>query len=367
MKRTINGYRPNYEHTDKRLDPFDAIDNFDKISARSKDNAKKTIAAMTEETRMKQSNYLSMKANNANIFAENEAKIKANFTDEFIDELVASFEEIGIEQTFKKQEIKEKFAELKESSNLMDKHISNKRKRRMSIYEEILIKIAFKHPDFIVYLPANCFTYSFATRLRLNSLSAEQIEILEKKLTKNGIFNDEMFKKLFLKYFPTHIAEMTTEQASYALSVCPSAFKLLQENCGLRASFEQSPQILLAILRSSPTVLRYLSQKEIALIPANNISIVGYAIKSCPQVLENLPANFFKKHHPKYVIQTIKHEVKEIILNCYDFEFISKKFPELASYFNSPTIVANPSKKNGSIKRIENQGKATNPSADIDF
>lgn len=353
MKKTVNGYKPT--HYDKRLDIFDSIDSREKAYFRWKENSKRTHDATTEETKLRQQTYEEQKQNSALIVAENEAKIKATYTDDLVDKIVASFEEIGIEKTLDKEEIKDLFADLLESSNLVQEN-EKLNKRKLPLFDEFLVRIATKHPDFIVYLPAKCFTHSLSVKLRLGKLSSEQIEILEKRLAKTDVFDNEMFKKLFIKFFPTHIAEMNVEQATYALSVCPEAFKLLKENSSLRASFKQFPQILVSVLRNSPKVLKYLSQEEIQLIPKDSISVVGYAIRSYPEVLENVPASFFRKNNPKYVFQSIKHAIKDIILSYYDFDYINKNFPELASYFTAKSIVANPSKSNGSKRRIENQG-----------
>ena len=169
-------------------------------------------------------------------------------------------------------------------------------------------------------------------------------------MTEADVFQNEMFRKLHLKYFPNHIANMTYEQAIYAINFRPSCFALLKPDSNLRASFKQNPNILVTIIKNSPLVIKYLTRDEIYSIPDEKI-------------LEYLPTDFFKKHNPKYVFQTIKHKLKSSILSYYQQQIDSgrtdiqpmdaiNRFPELATYFSSSQMVANPKKSVKKSKEI---------------
>lgn len=352
MKKTPNGLKIKFDSdkTDYVGGIYDAIDKMDKFYCSQLDHTLKTIKENPNFWQNKEK-YDKEKQKSAQIVAENTSKFNKEFNDNFVDELVASFNNIGINQTL--LDYRDKIAQLIECSNLVQQN--SKLTIKTPLSDAFFIKLAIKYPDFILYLPIKCFSYSKCESFQFTALSAEKLDLLDKRLTEAGLFEDETFKKRLLKFFPKHIRSMNYEQALFALTLCPSCYTLLKPGDALRSSFHQNPKILISIIRSSPLVVQYLSKEEFDIIPEENISIIGGAIDKAPQVLQNLPTDFFKKHNPKYVFPSVKHKVKTKIIEYYTQqadlgktdtspEDIINRFPELAEYFNSPRIIANPKK-----------------------
>ena len=247
--------------------------------------------------------------------------------------LIASFKKVGIDESLKIFEPELKTFEAN-SEEYTEKQKESGITRVYSYYDEMLFSIAKKYPEFILHLPAPCFLISSSTLLPIQNLNAQQHSALEKRLVKENLFSNPVFKSKYTKFFPNHILELTDiTDISFALSLSPESFKLLPEDGALRRSFKQNAYLLDAIIKSAPQVVKYLSEKEIYLYAKTNLAYIGNAIAIVPEILDYLPADFFEKFDPKLVFAYQKKFVLKDVLAPY-----FKKFPILQTYFSSVRI-----------------------------
>ncbi len=333
-QRTINSHN-------KPRKPGEPVINFysqttsklDAESRRSLENAANTYANRSKETIAKQA-----KAHESKEKAEARAKeLEKDFADLFngdlIDRMVASFNEIGTEETLKrfKNDLKA-FKLLSDEYQTLNTPTSSL--RAISYYDELFYKLAKRFPKLILYISEKCFSYSVGTPLPLQELSAEELQKLQAKLEKTDLFNNNIFKKRYLKFFPTHVTEIEDiNDISYALKLNPECFAKFKPTGTFRSGFYQNPQPFLTIVKASPAILNYATESEFILFAQNFGSQLGVAINKCPNILENLPTNFFNKFPAKLIFGTVnKTQLKPKLEQFYG------RFPVLESYLSSAQI-----------------------------
>lgn len=329
-QRTINGHNKPKKPGEEVINLYSQTTaKQDEQSRRALERAISTYANRSEETKAKQAKALAAKQEATTRAKELEQIFLEEFNSDLIDKIIASFDEVGIDKTLKRFE-----SDLKTFKTYSDEYadvvkiISSP--RTFSYYDELLYNLARKYPKFIMYLPAQCFTYGGA-KLNLSKLSKEDLQILEDKLTKTDVFKNPVFKRNFIKYFPSHITEMhEIADIAYALSLNPTCFKKLDPQGSLRLGFCQNPQPFLTIVKNAPEVLKYSTNNELYLFANNFGSQTGVAINKCPQVLENFPLNFFEKFSPKLIFAEVnKSQLRSKIMQYFE------RFPILEIYFSS--------------------------------
>lgn len=360
MKFTPNG-RADLRTADHTLfhtgDIFDAIDKNDKNFIKQKTNADLTFKTRSMETIKRQEKHFENKREAVNRIVEIEAMIKPQLTnaDGLFNRLVASFNAVGVEQTIKNFE-----NDLITFKQYSDEHMSlqgfnGDKKKVIPFYDELLIGLAKAFPPFISYLPSRCFLVltTNGNLINISNLPLEEIKKLQTQLEKDGTFNNPKFRKRYLKYFPDHIEELKNiDEIAHALAIDPKSFNNFAPDGAFRSGFYQNINPLITILTRVPQVLSYVTEEEIDLLAKEKISTIGNAIFRCPEVLENIPANFFIANHPKHVFtQKVKNEVKNRVLPFLQANpTLLARFDVLVEYFNSKAIAPNPKRANSRKK-----------------
>lgn len=338
MKKTINGRKiKSREEKFIRLVPRQVTEERDRKNFIAQMNAARTYNNRSAEIRAKQEMSAASKAKAEARVAELQQALEGLVGGELFNAILASFRSDGVEATMKKKEFKTELDKLKKNSDEFYALTHDEMKaiaKEITFYDDFLTALAHEFTPFILYLPAACFKHVPYGALPLNSLDKDELAALQQRLEKTDVFSNEVFKNKYLRYFPSHIKEMTNiDDIAYTLRLDPAGFAKLDAKSEVRASLWQNPRILDRIIKRAPEVLIYLTPEELEYYAEKCATGVGLAIKDCPHVLEHLPKNFFDRHSPKYVFSNQKkHELKTLLAPYFD------KFPTLAVYFDSKFI-----------------------------
>lgn len=310
-------------------------DDHDESLRRAQDNAEETAKNRSAETTERQKNAKQerqdMEARMLQLEKELTDKSKA-----LKDELINSFKEKGIKET-----LKDFSSDLKAYKELSDEHLAINAKTRniktLSLFNEFMLNIAQEYPDFIVFLPEDCFVHAESTnRISLTNLKPSELAILQEKFEKSGVIDNEIFKKYYLRYFPKYINRLSTQKdIRTALSIDPSAYTRFK-GANHDVLFENI-NLFNDLVNRVPQILLYAPNEEIALLAKSHPAAIGLAISRCPEILEKLSNDFFKTYQPKYIFaKTESKHAAQAIIN--ESETLKEKLPILAEYFNNSRI-----------------------------
>lgn len=230
-----------------------------------------------------------------------------SFLPELKAKMLASFNEIGINKTLKLylNELKS----VHEKSDVLSQ--LNKDILHKSVYnymDRFLYDLAVEYPLFIKYLPEPVLTRNLTKILPFNKLELEDLQEIDSNLKNSPVFENDVFKNRYLKFFPNHINEMEDfEDITHALTLDASALRLLSVDSPKRRIMSTNSNVLASIVYHAPKTLDYLTKQEIDILAKQHASKLGKAIVAYPEGLNN-PAftrDFFIKNPPKYLFAII--------------------------------------------------------------
>lgn len=229
-----------------------------------------------------------------------------------------------------------------------------------SFVSDLFVQLSKEVPEFTCYAPTNMFAGPINnvkgkttgdTYLHLNKLTTAELIILDKKLKAQNpeIFNNDYFKKTYLRYFPSHIAEMTDENDIIAaLKNDPSAYKNIAPS--VKTAFHNNSR-LYTFLTHVPEVVEHMSVKEIETFASHDnvryLSALGIALVKHPIALEKLDSLFFVRNNPKYIFSRTKAiEIKNL-------EDVMDKFNGLKEFYTQKQKFAEVANKRAAEKDLQ--------------
>lgn len=314
----------------------------DRLLSRAFDNATTTIKNRKPETLANQAKHKTDKNEGLKRIDELEPLLENQIQIE-IDRFVESFRKHGIKDTMKAFE-----SDLKAFKDLSDEHMKlqvyKQSPKEISYYDRFMHELGRLCPKFVAdeHFPLTTLAYFTRSIIPLDSedISAEELKQLQTRLEQEGLFKNENFKNYYLKYFPDHIADLKDiKDIKFALKLNPASFNLLNPTTGIRGDFKQNSKVLYEVVSAEPGILKYLTEEEFEILARDYTTKVGRLIAACPEILEKLPQNFFKRYPAKLIFTSVKkHEVRNKIVPYYS------KFSELEPYFSSVKMVPKPQK-----------------------
>ena len=213
---------------------------------------------------------------------------------------------------------------LTENSKKLEKIAEGKNNYEyIKLYRDLIIA----NKAFVKVAPVSTFYYP-SKLFSNNGLTVSSFVKFKDFFNEQGYFEDEMFIKANQRYFTglKDISSITDfNELKKELRSDPSLFTGV--NRTVRQTIFSSKLALAEILHSAPNVFLYMSPKEMNIAGDMSSSLVGKIIARNPEVLDNLPANFFDVNKPKFVFNELtKAQIHELAKDYYS------TYPELKRY-----------------------------------
>ena len=330
---TIDIERENTESYRRRTDTRE------RLLLKSREHTRKTEAEISPERDERRK--LSEKEKIANTHRLNELeKYLSEYTAKLETSMLSSMEEIGVPATIKKYS-----NDLNTLRELSYEHYRLlNRPANIPYFYALFISLCRQNSQFLLFAPKSVFIYgeslpledlSKNDRLSLQKRLEEDVEIhapankYEREDNEN-IFGNASFRNRYIKYFPSHILEMSKfSDVVYALHLYPQYYvEFRDRHSNLYQTLMESDKLISQLFKIAPKVALYMTAEEFNQVAKIGPRYIGRAIKNDPDVVKLLPKDFFKKYSPKFVFNGVatRKEVCEMLGDRADL------FPELKKF-----------------------------------